>query len=113
MAPSLIEYSGGKLIPQQDLRMETAQVDIRNNPWYSSSWMECQKFEQNGIYDNLRTKMDRLVLDVGTGEVKCIDKQDFWSGNYWISYSKFGNGIAGVGIIISKKLNIDRLLQIS
>lgn len=116
MNASTVKNSGGKKVPQLDLRVRTTQEvnplrlkmkghDIKR----VGTWnvLVHGTLLQKGKLENLKVEMKRLKIYIlGVTEMRWAKSDDFWSGEYRIIYSGTEDGRLGtkrVGIVLQKK----------
>lgn len=115
MNASTIKKSGGKIVPQSDLRVGTTQEvnplrlkmkghDIKRvGTWNVRTLLQARKLE------NIKAEMKRLKVDIlGISEMRWPKSGDFWTGEFRIIYSGTGEdgriGTKGVGIGLQKNM---------
>ncbi|XP_021934766.1 craniofacial development protein 2-like [Zootermopsis nevadensis] len=113
MKCTLVKYSGGKIVPQMDLRVGTAgdfalKKKKKNNckkrigTLNVRTLLPCRKLE------SLKLEMKRMRIDVlGVSEIRWRDVGDFWSGDYRVIHTgsiEGRPGTGGVGVVLSREL---------
>ena len=100
-----VKYSGGKIVPQSDLRVGTTGkgTSVRKDRCRIGTW-NVRSLGVSGKLENAKMEMERLRIDIlGVCEIKWTGADDYWSDGYRVIYSGDDRRIAGVGIILKKE----------
>jgi hypothetical protein len=112
MNASTVKNSGGKIVPQSDLRVGTTQEvnslrmkikghDIKRvGTWNVRTLLQTEKLE------NLKVEMKKIDI-LGVSEIRWLKSGDFWSGEYRMIYSGTEDGrlgTKGVRIVLQKNM---------
>ena len=105
-----VKYSGGKLLPQSDLRVGSAsggvirKIDTKNFLFRLGTW-NVRTLNQAGKLENLKMEMDKCnVSVVGLSEVRWPGQGEKVSDNYTMFYSGGERAERGVAILMKNEI---------
>lgn len=99
--------SGGKIVPQSDLRAgTTCEGKQRNKKAKKIACWNVRTLLQAGKLENLKREMRKNQIDImGISEIRWPHQGDFWYDEYRIIHTQAtSERIGGVGVILNKEL---------